>query len=65
MSFANVYQFVYVLLFPFRFEGGICDWIVCVPDHCLSFYFASSNRETEDRTKWKGIAANLSKILLD
>ena len=25
---------------PFGFEGRICDLIVSVPGHCLSFYFA-------------------------
>ena len=31
---------IYVLSsFPFGFEGRICDLIVSVPDHCLSFYF--------------------------
>ena len=28
--------------FPFGFEGGVCDLIVSVPDHCLSFYFLKS-----------------------
>ena len=28
--------------FPFGFEGRIWDLIVSVPDHCLSFYFAST-----------------------
>ena len=26
--------------FPFRFEGGMWDLIVLIPDHCLSIYFA-------------------------
>ena len=25
--------------FSFGFEGGICDLIVLVPNHCISFYF--------------------------
>ena len=25
--------------FSFGFEGGMCDLIVLVPGHCLSFYF--------------------------
>ena len=25
--------------FPLGFEGRICERIVSVPDHCLSFYF--------------------------
>ena len=25
--------------FPFGFEDRMCDLIVSVPDHCLSFYF--------------------------
>ena len=25
--------------FPFGFEGGMCDLIVLLPDHRLSFYF--------------------------
>ena len=31
----SVYVFSY---FPFGFEGRMCDLIVSVPDHCLSFY---------------------------
>ena len=27
--------------FPFDFEDRMCDLIVSVPDHCLSFYFSS------------------------
>ena len=38
MSFVNVYQFACVS-FPFGLECGICDLIVLIPDHCLSFYF--------------------------
>ena len=25
--------------FPFGFEGGISDWIMFIPYHCLSIYF--------------------------
>ena len=32
----SVYVFSY---FPFGFEGRMCDLIVSVPGHCLSFYF--------------------------
>ena len=32
----SIYVFSY---FPFGFEGRICDLIVSVSDHCLSFYF--------------------------
>ena len=32
----SIYVFSY---FPFGFEGRMCDLIVSVPDHCLSFYF--------------------------
>ena len=32
----SVYVFSY---FPFGFEDRVCDLIVSVPDHCLSFYF--------------------------
>ena len=34
----SIYVFSY---FPFDFEGRMWDLIVSVPDHCLSFYFAS------------------------
>ena len=34
----SIYVFSY---FPFGFEGRIWDLIVSVPDHCLSFYFAT------------------------
>ena len=30
---------VYCSSFPFGFEGGICDLVVLIPDHCLSIYF--------------------------
>ena len=39
--FVNCCQFMY---FPFSFEGRIWDLIVSVPDHCLSFYFDSSQK---------------------
>ena len=32
----SIYVFSY---FPFGFEDRMCDLIVSVPDHCLSFYF--------------------------
>ena len=32
----SIYLFSY---FPFGFECRICDLIVSVPDHCLSFNF--------------------------
>ena len=34
----SIYVFSY---FPFGFEGRMWDLILSVPDHCLSFYFAS------------------------
>ena len=39
MSFVNVYEFVCVL-FPFWVlgVGWRWDWIVLIPDHCLSVY---------------------------
>ena len=40
VSFMNVYQFFSVCLFPFRFEGGMLDLVVLIPDHCLSIYFS-------------------------
>ena len=36
----SIYVFSY---FPFGFEGRVCDLIVSVPDHCLSFYFTVRN----------------------
>ena len=35
----NCRQFMYLVIFSFRFEGRMWDLIVSVPDHCLSFYF--------------------------
>ena len=35
----SIYVFSY---FPFGFEGRMWDLIVSVPDHCLSFYLAST-----------------------
>ena len=40
VPFVNCRQFMYCY-FPFGFEGRIWDLIVSVPDHCLSFYFAT------------------------
>ena len=39
VPFVNCRQFMYLVIFPFGFEGRIWDLIVSVPDHCLSFYF--------------------------
>ena len=44
VPFVNCRQFMYLvisLLVLFGFESRIWDLIVSVPDHCLSFYFAS------------------------
>ena len=35
----NCRQFMYLVIFPFGFEGRMWDQVVSVPDHCLSFYF--------------------------
>ena len=43
VPFVNCRQFMYLVISLFGFEGRICDLIVSVPDHCLSFYFALSN----------------------
>ena len=40
VPFVNCRQFMYLVNFPFGFEGRIWDLIVSVPDHCLSFYFS-------------------------
>ena len=39
VPFVNCRQFMYLVIFPFGFEGRMWDLIVSVPDHCLSFYF--------------------------
>ena len=39
VPFVNCCQFMYLVISLFGFEGRICDLIVSVPDHCLSFYF--------------------------
>ena len=39
VPFVNCCQFMYLVFFPFGFEGKMWDLIVSVPDHCLSFYF--------------------------
>ena len=41
VSFVNFYEFVFVLLSLFGFEGGLWDLIVLMPDHCLSVYFVN------------------------
>ena len=38
VPFVNCRQFMYLVISLFGFEGRICDLIVSVPDHCLSFY---------------------------
>ena len=38
--------------FPFGFEGRMCDLIVSVPDHCLSFYFKLRNRMNDITKTW-------------
>ena len=40
VPFVNYRQFMYLVYFPFGFEGRMWDLIVSVPDHCLSFYLA-------------------------
>ena len=50
-----MYVFSY---FPFGFEGRIWDLIVSVPDHCLSFYFASSRTVIKTaKVFWMSISA--------
>ena len=39
VPFVNCCQCMYLVIFPFGFEGRIWDLIVSFPDHCLSFYF--------------------------
>ena len=40
VSFVNVYQFVRVLLFPFRFMGEMWEKLVLMSEYCLSFCIA-------------------------
>ena len=42
VPFVHCCQFMYLVISPFGFEGRIWDLIVSVPDHCLSFYWASA-----------------------
>ena len=38
---------------PFVFEGRMWDLIVSVPDHCLSFYFASKSvKQSIDQSRY-------------
>ena len=46
VPFVNCCQFMYLVVFPFGFEGRMSDLIVSVPDHCLSFYFPCWQRLT-------------------
>ena len=55
MPFVNCCQFIYLVIFPFGFEGGIWDLIVSVPDHCLSFYIESM---------WSAISLSVFQIAL-
>ena len=42
VPFVNCRQFMYLVISFFGFEGRMCDLIVSVPDHCLSFYLSPS-----------------------
>ena len=37
--------------FPFDVSGGRCGIIVSIPDHCLPFYFVTSQNQFSDITK--------------
>ena len=39
VTFVNVFQMYVCVSFSLRFEGGVYDLIVFIPDHCLSFIF--------------------------
>ena len=39
VSFVNVYYFV-CDSFPFGFEFGMWDFVMLIPNHCLSIYFS-------------------------
>ena len=41
VSFVNVYEFVFVLVSLFNFDGGMWDLIVLIPDLCLSVSFGA------------------------
>ena len=40
MSFVNAYQSVVCSSLPFRFDGGMWDLIVLIPEHAISIYFS-------------------------
>ena len=42
VPFVSFRRFVCLIISLFGFEGRICDLIVSIPDHCLSFYFQST-----------------------
>ena len=42
VPFVNCGKFMYLVISLFGFEGRMWDLIVSVPDHCLSFYFGST-----------------------
>ena len=42
-AFRKLLSFYVFSCFPFGFEGRMCDLIVSVPDHCLSFYFSEAH----------------------
>ena len=48
VPFVNCGQFMYLVISLFGFEGRMWDLIVSVPDHCLSFYSASSADEIRE-----------------
>ena len=47
VPFVNCRQFMYLVIFPFGFEGRMWDLIVSVPDHCLSFYIPRARSQGE------------------
>ena len=44
VPFVNCCQFMYLVVSLFWFKGKMWDMIVSVPDHCLSFYFATNDQ---------------------
>ena len=51
---------MYLVVFPFGFDGRMWDLIVSVPDHCLSSYFPyfMCRRTAEALERLRGCAAS-------
>ena len=58
VPFVNCRQFVYLVISILVLGGGMCDLIMSVPDHCLSFYSVPTRRTLNSDTLLDPVAVN-------